>query len=196
MRNYLYLWRQPELKRLIASGIEFCDLVPELASAGGLVLLRHRFDEASFDPASGFDFVPADDISRLAADAISRYGDFSWADMGSGVELGGLSDQAVAELAFFGRKLRPLGQVEIPGLGNHFLCYGHDDGWYLRIWYARWEPVESMLRRLLPAVLSEAQARRTLDLVRRGEGAFWCQGGRAVACEQTEDIDALQSSRA
>jgi hypothetical protein len=192
VRNYLYLWHQPESKRLISSGIEFRDFIPELTTISGLVLVRHQYDEALLDPASGFEYVQADDLPRLAADDVYGYGDFCWADIGRDVELAGLSDQAIAELAFFGHMLRPFREVEIPGLDNRFLYYGHDDGWYARIFYHEWEPLGSILRRLLPDVLPEEQALRTLEMVRRGKDAFWCCQGSVIECAQTENIDALQ----
>jgi hypothetical protein len=192
MRQYLYLWHERLAKRLVASGIEFRDLVPDLRVAGGLVLLRHRFDKAAFDRVSRFDFIPPDRLALLADDNVYGYGDFSWADYGRDVALAELSDQAIAELTFFGHAGRPFGDVEIPGLSNRFLYWAHDDGWYARIFYRRWDDVRSILRRLLPDLLGEEQATRVLDLVRRGENAFWCCGGHAIECEQTENIDALQ----
>jgi hypothetical protein len=80
MRGYLFLWHQPAERRLIASGIEFRDFVPQLETAGGIILLHHRFEEASFDPVSRFAFVPAAGLARLAAGDIHGYGDFCWAD--------------------------------------------------------------------------------------------------------------------
>ena len=192
MRPYIYLWHERVAKRLVVSGIEFRDVLPEIRDAGGLVLLRHQFSAASFDPISRFDFLPSDELTDLADDDIYGYGDFSWADYAPDVVLARLSDQAIAELTFFGHSGRLFGDTEIPGLTNRMLYWAHDDGWYGQIFYSRWEAVDSMLCRLLPGVLGEEQAIRTLDQVRRGENAFWCSGGNAIECEKTEDIDALQ----
>jgi len=192
MRDYIYLWHQPKVKRVVASGIEFRDVVPELAGAGGVVLLRHQFDEPSFEPRNRFAFLSADRLARLAADNIYGYGDFCWADFGRDVALADLADMAVAELTFFAHAARPLGAVDVPGLGNRFLYWGHDDGWYARIFYSQWGAIAPMLDRMLSGMLNTERATAVSDLIRRGEAALWCRDGTAVECEQTEDIDALQ----
>ncbi len=118
MCDSLYLWHEPEKKRLIASGIEFRDVVPELMTAGGIVLLRHYFTEATFDARGHFEFVPSTGLARLAADDIYGYGDFCWTDFGQGIALAALTDEAIVELTFFAHTGRPLRDVVIPGLAN------------------------------------------------------------------------------
>lgn len=189
MRDYLYLWNDAERRRLVVSGMEFRDLVPELAD--GVVLLRYQFAEAAFEPASRFEFVPGEALAELAADDIHGYGDFVWAEIGRGAKLGALTDQAIAELAFFGQMARPLRDVEIPGLGNRFLCWAHDDGWYARVFYREWPAMERVLGQMLGQLVDGDLAAGVLERVGRGE-AVWCQRDAVIGCERSEDIDALQ----
>lgn len=44
-----------------------------------------------------------------------------------------MGKQELAELLTFGSTRVPFGEVGIPGLGNRFLAFSHDDGWYLRL---------------------------------------------------------------
>lgn len=81
-RDCLYFWHKPACNRIIASGIEFRDFVPDFSSAGGVVMLRHEFNDASLDGKSRFDFAPAAKLEELTADDIINYGDFCWADFG------------------------------------------------------------------------------------------------------------------
>jgi hypothetical protein len=192
MRDYLYLWHQPQAKRLVASGIEFRDVVPELAGAGGVVLLRHKFSDVAFDVRSRFEFVPPERLAALAGDHPYDYGDFVWADFGRAVELGELPEESVAELTYFAHAARPLRGVEVPGLANRFLYWSHDDGWYAQIFYSHWPILAALLRRLLPAVLDERRALQTLESLSSREVAFWCRRGAAFECERSLDIDALQ----
>jgi hypothetical protein len=193
VRDYLYLWHQPQANCLIASGIEFRDVVPELASAGGIVLLRHRSDAPSLGRGSRFACVPADQLEQFATADIYGYGDFCWADFGRESVLADLPGAAVAALTFFANAARPLGgSVLIPGLGNRFLYWGHDDGWYARIFYGDWSALSPLVDRLLRGVLDAARAAEIHGRIRRADAAFWCCAGTAAECEQTEDIDALQ----
>jgi hypothetical protein len=192
MRNYLYLWHQPATHCLIASGIEFRDLIPELAGSGGVVLLRHQFDDASFDRASRLQFVQTNRLDELANDNVNSYGDFCWADFGPGVSIADLSDSSVAELMFFAHAARPLHSRSIPGLENHFLYYSHDDGWYARIFYRDWNLLVPALHRLFGRLLNQQQIMQAIVLVQRGTCAYWCCEGAIAECEATEDIDSLQ----
>ena len=192
MRDYCYLWRDSEKQRLVLSGVEFRDFIPDLETSGGIVLLRHKFDGSSFDLTSRFEFVPLDEISQLAGDDIYSYGDFCWADFGPDISLAELDDQAISSLTFFAHTARPLGAIEVPGLSNRFLCWAHDDGWYARIFYRTWSDAEGLVRRLLPQLLDDAQAEFTLNQLRAGDAAFWCSKGSVAECEPTEDINSLQ----
>ena len=127
-----------------------------------------------------------------AAFGDDAYGDFCWADYGAGVRLADLSDDAVAELAFFAHAARPLRRVAIPGLGNRLLCWSHDDGWYARIFYDHWDAVAPLLRRLLSELLDAEPAQAAYDRVRRGGTGIWCRAGSVTLCEATENVDRLQ----
>jgi len=193
MRDYLYLWHQPACNRIIASGVEFCDFVPDCSSAGGVVLLRHKFNDASFDLKNRFDFVPAVKLAELAADDIHNYGDFCWADFSRRSVLAELSDPAIAALAFFGHTARPLGgKIKVPGLDNGLLCFAHDDGYYARVFYAHWDAVGPLIGRSLDHILDAKLSAETYERVRMGDTAFFCYEGEVVECEQTEDMDAIQ----
>lgn len=192
MRDYLYAWHQPNSRRLVLSGVEFRDVAPELTAGGGVVLLRHRFDVASFDPTSRFEYAAGEDLSLLVREDVYSYGDFCWADIGADASLAQLSDQAIAELTFFAQLARPLVSPEIPGLGNRFLWWTHDDGWYARVFYREWRDVAGLLARLLKNLLADDLASETLKRVSRGETAWWCRRDAVAECEATEDIDALR----
>ncbi|NQT15420.1 MAG: hypothetical protein HQ582_21870 [Planctomycetes bacterium] len=193
MRDYIYVYHEPENTRIVVSGIEFRDTLPELEPAGGVVLLRHDFADATYDAKSQFEFVTQVRLSQLAGDDIYGYGDFCWTDFGADVSLADLSDESIAELTFFAHQGRPLRSVAIPGLANRFLWWAHDDGWYARVFYRNWQIIESLLRRLMLGFIPEAHAQHTLESLSRGRGAFWCQHDTVVQCEQSEDINAIQA---
>jgi hypothetical protein len=191
LRDYLYIWHQPAIQRLLISGIEFRDFVPDLATTGGIVLLRHRFGNARTDPTSRLEYVLPDGLAEFVAEDLYCYGDLCWADLGPNFNLPDLSDEATAELLFFAHAARPLHTAAIPGLGNRLLCWAHDDGWYARIFYHDWSDIEPMLRRLLSAYSDD----QTLDRLRDQDRAVWCHRKAIVDAEPTEDIDTILNAR-
>jgi hypothetical protein len=193
MRDYLYLWNKPADSCLVASGVHFRDLLPELEGTGGLLLLRHGWDRASLEPQTRLDCVELADLSRLSKEDLYSYGDLIWADYGAEVAFEKVPKSSVAELLYFTHAAEPLRKPAIPGLRNRFLCYGHDDGWYMRLYYTRWRFVEPLLRRLLQAMLPEEQVGAIVDDVYTGDRAYWCTQGSAKECEQTERVDDVLS---
>lgn len=190
MRDYLYVWHDPELQFVVASGIEFRDVVPYLKSQGGTVLIDHQSEIATCDAAaSAFGFVHASDLAKLAAEDIYSWGNFVWADYAFPT-FPLISDAETAELLFFAHKAKPL-RVTIPCLRNHFLGYAHDDGWYLKLYYSRWEHVESLLGMMVPATLGNLDL---LELKQGTHGAWLCDG-EATPEERTHDIDKVLNRR-
>jgi hypothetical protein len=190
MRDYLYVWHDPNRQFLVASGIEFKDFLPHLKSQGGIILLDHQSEIASYDANTAFDFVQASDLSELAAENIYSWGNFVWADYASPT-FPSISDTEIAELLFFAQKANPLHEVLIPSLCNQFLGYEHDDGWYLKLYYNRWEYVESLLVRAVPSTLGN------LDVLELKQGAhgFWLQEGETQIEEKTHDVDKVLNRR-
>jgi hypothetical protein len=190
MRPYLYVWNRPAGHCLTASGLELADLLPDLASGGGVFLLRHRFDDVERDPASGLDYVAAADLPQLAAEDVYSWGDVSWADYAADTPPL-LSPTSIAELLYFAHAGGPLRDVAIPGLGNRFLASGHDDGWCLRLHYVDWADVEATLARVLPASCRD----RVLASLATGAAASWIEDGTASPEETSTDIDAILNRR-
>lgn len=188
MRNYLYLWNDPGRRALVASGLEFADLIPTLAANGGVVMIRHRSEQFHSEPG-GFAFVGPDDLAALAAEHIYSWGDFVWVDVGT-PEPPEISDDAAAKLLFFAHTGRPLRAVDVPGLHNRFLAHTADDGWYLRLHYTDWGDIASLLASFAPD-LNATQ----LSELERGVRAFWISDGQVSQEEMTHDVDSVMNRR-
>lgn len=186
MRDYLYVWHDPDQQFIVASGIEFKDFVHSLGFRGGVLLIDHQYDYASYDTNTCFHFVQDSDIEGLAAEDIYSWGNFVWADYASPT-FPSISDDEIAELLYFAHRAKPLHGVALPSLNNQFLGYEHDDGWYLRLYYTRWDCVEKLLARIVPASLGQLD----LSELRRGTDGFWLQDGIVNTEEKTHDVDTI-----
>ena len=190
MRDYLYIWNDPEEHFIVASGIEFSDLMDHMGSNGGLVLLEHGLDwftkYLEQDSNSELIYVPQTQIHELAKEDIYSWGNFSWADYAC-ESIAGLSDQEIAELLFFARMKRPLDRIALPALGNKFLCYIHDDGWYMKLYYSSWDDVAMLMGALHPEL--------DLTELHTGKSAYWVSGSSIDIEEKTFDIDSILERR-
>ena len=191
MRDYLYLWHDPTRHLLIASGIELKDLAPPASASGGFLLLTHDYADAIYDPTSKFEYVAASDIQSLINEDVYSWGDICWADY-AGDSFPALTKRDVAELLYFEHTGELLdGRIALPGLGNRFLARGHDDGWFLSLYYDSWPTMIDLLDQL--ELLGSAEGRNKFLSGR--SGAFWLDASGLVEEEATLDIDSLLNRR-
>jgi len=73
--------------------------------------------------------------------------------------------------------------VSVRGLGNRFLTYIHDDGWFLKAYYRDWVDAEAVLVKILPALL--------ISSLEAGDHAVWLKGDSVKIEEKTFDVDKI-----
>lgn len=191
MRDYLYLWKKQD--HLVASGIEFVDLMPLLEDAGGLVLLRHDYDEVDYDYGTGLDYVARSGLSALAAVNIYSFGDFAWADYRT-PGFPSVVPEDVAQLLYFAHAGVPLRQVSLTSLGNRLLVFGHDDGWRLSLYTRDWDPVRTLISDLVARLTRGSCSAAPIE-GRSDDAAVWVTPSGVEDCEGTWDIDGVLNAR-
>lgn len=167
---------------LVASGIEFKDVIPALGEAGGIVL-RKGSAGTPRKPA-GYQTLARQQLPALAHEDIHAWGSHAWADWHGKPPAS--KDAAVAEMLDHRGALTPL-----PALRSRFLAFAHDDGWYLKLLYREWSDVAAMLASVIPPALG------TLDLaaLQQGGDGYWLQDGTVQAELKTHAIDSVLNRR-
>jgi hypothetical protein len=191
MREYLYIWNNPEEQFIVASGLEFKDLAPQL-SAGGVILLEHNSEVTRYDRNSLFEYVPRAELPKLVKENIYSWGNFSWVDYSADTAMvPEIPPEDVAAVLYYGHARKPLHGIRIESLGNQFLAYAHDDGWFLQLYYIEWEPLWGILSKICPELLPESIARP----LQEGSLAFWINDHIAEQEEKTYDVDSVLNRR-
>ena len=182
MRHYLYIWHDPAERMLIASGIEFKDVIPALAEADGIVL--RRGSAGTTRKPAAFQTLARLQLSVLAQEDMHAWGSHAWADWQG--KPPAFPDAGVAAMLDHRGALTPL-----PALRSRFLAFAHDDGWYLKLLYREWEDVAAMLASVIPPALG------TLDLaaLQQGDDGYWLQDGTVQAELKTHAIDSVLNRR-
>ncbi len=190
LRDYLYIYNDPVSQCIVASGIEFRDIADRVGLDGGLIVLMH--DARIYpkymlhDPDASLDYVPCPSIPELAKEDIYNWGDFCWVDY-VGEDFPTMPDRELAQLAFFEHRIKPLERIVIPSLGNKYLCYVHDDGWFLQLYYSEWAGILALIADKYPHL--------DFDKVRIGETAYWVSGNTVEEEEIAGDIDSILNRR-
>lgn len=183
MRDYLYIWNDPRNNFIVASGIEFKDLAKAVPHKS-LWLLGDDFTGDISWP-SRFTHVDKKAERRLLKENIYGYGDFTWADSlyGQKVEL---SDLEIAKLAYFKQCTTPYGELECPSIGNQFLVFAHDDGWFLKMYYSSFENMRTVLTKMK---ISDT----ITQMIENGQKAVYIDRVDTEAVERTLDVDSVMS---
>lgn len=182
MRHYLYLWHDPAARMLVASGIEFKDCMPALGKAGGIVLRQGGAGTAR-KPAS-YQTLTHQQLPALAHEDIYAWGSHAWADWAGAPPAS--QDADVAAMLDHRGALTPL-----PALRGRFLAFAHDDGWYLKLFYAAWRDVAALLAGTIPPSLGALD----LHALRQGDDGYWLQDGAVQVELKTHAIDSVLNRR-
>jgi len=184
MRDYLYIWSNPEDQYIVASGIEFKDLAKAM-SYNSLWFFEQYFDHVDISWPSGFAYASKEKVQKkLIKEDVYSWGDFSWADSvyEGDVEISRLE---VAEMAYFKQTSEPFGVINLPSIGNKFLVRAHDDGWFLKMYYNTFKDMSLVLRKMeiSPKIVKRLE---------KGEGAFYIDKHVKLEVEKTMAIDTIQ----
>ena len=190
MRKYLYIWHVPEQHLIVASGIEFTDLVDHITLSSGLILLSHGYYNANYDKSSRFDFIEKNDIRELQSKDIYSWGDFCWVDYNS-ESFPKISKKEIAELLFFSHMAEPFENIIYSSLKNKFLCYSHDDGWFLKLYYKNWNDINALIKSLNISCNKDELIKSLISQ----RHAFWVHGDSIEKEETTFDIDSILNKR-
>lgn len=190
MRNYLYIWNDQKHQAIVVSGLEFKDLLPVLNLQDGIILIEHKSDIEEYDNVSGFNYCESNSLHKLVDEDIYSWGDFVWADYKT-QKNSPMSEAEVSELLYFAHKKKPLHKTNLPSINNKFLCHIHDDGWFMKLYYANWKNVEELLSKSIPANLGSLN----IQELKKGNCGFWLSLGNVCEEEKTYDIDSILTRR-
>ena len=182
LRHYLYIWHDPVARMIVASGLEFKDVIPALQGADGIVLRKGSAGTARKPAAC--QPVARQQLAALAQEDLYGCGSHAWADYRGAPPACGDADVA----AMLGHR----GALTPPAaLRGRFLAFAHDDGWYLKLLYAAWDDVVRLLAGAIPPALGALD----MDALQRGGDGYWLQDGAVQLEVKTHDIDSVLNRR-
>jgi hypothetical protein len=190
MRDYLYIWHNKDSKFIVSSGIEYRDVSSQISETSGIILLNHDSDDFEYDELSRFEFVPQDQLSVLTKEDIYSWGDFCWVDYNTET-FPNIPKNEIAELLYFGHQGEPFGDIRIPSLKNKYLYYAHDDGWFLRLYYKKWDDIVQSI----DSIEFSFDKKKLANLLSTSSNAYWISVGSFEEEKPTFDVDSVLNKR-
>ncbi|MGK5047302.1 hypothetical protein ACQ4WP_15585 [Janthinobacterium sp. GB4P2] len=184
----MYIWHDPAERMLVASGIEFKDFIPALGKAGGIVLRKGSAGTAR-KPAA-WQTLAQQQLPALAHEDLHACGSHAWADWQNYQGRASASlDADVAEA--LAHRATASQRTGLTALQNRFLAFAHDDGWYLKLFYAAWDEVAAWLAGAIPPALGTLD----MDALKQAGDGYWLQNGTVDVERKTHDIDSVLNRR-
>lgn len=182
MRHYLYIWHDPAERMLVASGIEFKDCIAALGKADGIVL--RKGGAGSIKKPAAWQALARQQLPALAHEDIHAWGSHAWADWQGASPAS--DDADVAAMLDHRGALAPL-----PALRSRFLAFAHDDGWYLKLFYGKWDDVVALFSNAIPPALGKLD----MDALQQAGDGYWLQDGVVRVEQKTHDVDSVLNRR-
>jgi len=184
VEGYLYIWNDVESNSVVISGVNFSKLIPILSDSEGIILIKHYSEVASFYSNLSLSYVSSKNLHSLTGEDIYSWGDFYWLDYSTN-DFSLIEKDVLSEIKYFSDNAMPMKSANIKGVGNRYIAAAHDDGWYVRLFYA----CEDALEKLIDVVAFELSGEQKNSL-RQGD-AFWIQNGIIRQVQKTFDVDAV-----
>ena len=197
MRDFLYIWHEPESNRIITYGIEFKDMIPFIQSRGGIVLPYGRYDRRCYyeepEIASGLSCISADKIEDILEDIkewedIFR-GNFEWVDFDACCGADNISDQEIAELFYLSHAWKPLNGPSFPSLQNKLICLAHDNGSGMLLYYSVWSTIKEIILPMLNTLRQDLDCEDLLAEIKDSEFSFMINNDSVLNYEKTSNFD-------
>ncbi|MFD1706967.1 hypothetical protein ACFSCZ_09515 [Siminovitchia sediminis] len=145
-KNILYIHMNQNDKYILSHGIQFPDFMKGIpVKPANILLLCRQLEDGYYNMHTRLSFVSGENIVQLAEDGVSRYGGFCWVDFSEEEDLNELTGQELAELLYVGHMKSPLKPPFYRILGNQFVYLTHEDGYFNKIYYKKWDHFFSMM---------------------------------------------------
>lgn len=176
--QHLYVYLNEADQFAIFSGLTFAHFMDAMKMPKNLLLLKHPYEEASFNMHTYMDFAAQEDFAQLRKARMNKNGEFCWIDFRSEKQLNSLTPQEQAELLYIGHKKETVRPPFYSTLQNEFVYLSSEDEQTTKIYFRQLER------------LNELVGNYFIHLIRREENGqnFWRRKSKDQIPELPKEI--------
>lgn len=189
MRNYLYIWNDPDKNRLILSGVEYIDMIPLLSNRNILLLRSNGLDSYDCD-VSRFEYLDEEQkIESFKEDV--NFGDYYWLDF-ERHSPSSLNKNEISQLLYANHMRSDFfSDCFFKSLKNDYVYQGHDDGFYLALYYRNKNIAKKAASHFLELSNNKIL---TIETVLNSNLSYWITNEDILELEKTHDIDHIMNN--
>lgn len=154
---------------VIFSGLSIKQMLQSIEAPSNLLLLKHSFEEGSFNMHTQFDFVEAPEIPSFLKRTEAMTADLCWIDFNEERFVNQLTQLEQAELLYFSHKREPLSNPFFVKLQNRYLYYYSYSNKMTKVYFRFLADCELLVSNLFNKMIREKEE----------TGGFWRRKSKA-----------------
>lgn len=166
---HLYLHMNEVDHFVVFSGLSNKQMLQSIDLPSNLLLLKHNYEDGSFNIHTQFDFVEAPEISSFMKKVEDATGDLCWVDFKEERYVNQLTPLEQADLLYFSHKHEPLSNPFFVKLQNRFMYYYSFDDKISKVYFRFLADSESIVATLFNKMIREKEV----------SGSFWRRKAKA-----------------
>lgn len=174
--HHLYVHMNDVDHFVVYSGITLRQFMTSVEALKNVLLIKHTYEEGSFNMHTQFDFVMAEEIPGFVKKEIDTKKDLCWVDFNSEKNVNALTPFEQAELLYFGHKREPLHAPFNAKLQNRYAYYSSTDDKMTKIYFRFMGDSEALVANLFNRMMREKES----------TGSFWRRKSKGT----TPELDA------
>lgn len=182
--HHIYIHMNEVDQFVLFSGLTMQQFVQCAGPLQNLLLLKHEYEDSSFNMHTQLEFVPNEEVHYFAKEFMDNPTDLRWIDFADELRLNMLTPQEQAELLYIGHKKEPIRSPFYHQLQNHFVYLSNEEESMTKIYFRELNDSLRLVVNILNQVVREKE---------RGT-AFWRRKPKEVYPELTmEQLHAHKS---
>lgn len=161
--HHLYIHMNDVDHFVIFSGLSFKQFVSAVDPIPNLLLLKHSYEDGSFNMHTQFDFVSVEELSKFVKKMIDTVGDLCWIDFVNEKDVNQLTPIEQAELLYLSHKKEPIHSPFFSKLQNRYVFYSSENDKLTKIYFRFLNDSEFLVSNLFNQLIKEKE----------GNGSFW-----------------------
>lgn len=161
--HHLYVHMNDVDQFVIYSGLSYKQFFSSVEPMKNMLLLKHAYDDGSFNMHTQFDFISAEDMVPFIKHLPDMKGDLCWVDFSGEKSVNQLSPMEQAELLYFGHKREPLASPFFSKLQNRYAFYASPADKMTKVYFRFLGDNELLIANLFNKMIREKE----------GTGGFW-----------------------
>lgn len=148
---------------VIYSGLSLKQFVNAVDPIPNLLLLKHSYEEGSFNMHTQFDFVSLEDLNDFVKKSADSNLDLCWVDFANEKGLNQLTPTEQAELLYISHKKEPIHSAFFSKLQNRYVYYSSENDKLTKVYFRYLNDSEFLVSNLFNQLIKEKEI----------NGSFW-----------------------